>query len=158
MRSCGSPFRGARPAPAAHRQRGMTLVVSLVMLLMLTMFALSTMNLSNSNLKVVGNQQAQRAVEAAAQQAIERVISGSAVFKAGAQVAQTFTIDGFTVAVTAPVCERAVVPTGSTMSIEITVPEMALFEIQASTTDAVTGATVSVRQGVDLMLPSGNCI
>lgn len=157
MTSCGSPIRGTRPAPGAHRQRGMTLVVSLVMLLMLTMFALSTMNLSNSNLKVVGNQQAQRAVEAAAQQAIEQVISGSAVFKTGAQIAQTFTIDGFTVAVTAPVCQRAVVATGGSENIEIIVPEMALFEIQASTTDAVSGATVSVRQGVDLMLPSGNC-
>ena len=145
------------PQRCARQQRGMTLIVSLVMLIMLTMFALSTMNLSNSNLKVVGNQQAQRAVEAAAQQAIERVLSGSAVFKNGAQVAQTLTIDGFTVAVTAPVCVRSMVCNGCTENIEINVPEMDLFEIQASTTDSVSGATVSVRQGVDLMLSSGNC-
>lgn len=142
--------------PCARQQRGMTLIVSLVMLIMLTMFALSTMNLSNSNLKVVGNQQAQRAVEAAAQQAIERVVSGSAIFKA--PVAQSLTIDGFTVAVTAPTCQRSVACSGCSKDITVTnLPEMDLFEVQASTTDSVTGATVSVRQGVDLMMLQGYC-
>ena len=145
--------------PARH-QRGMTLIVSLVMLIMLTMFAISTMNLSNSNLKVVGNQQALRAVEAAAQQALERVVSGSAIFSAPA--AQTFTIDGFTVAVTAPVCIRSQIATGSGGGIPGSgsgglIPEMNVFEVQASTTDSFSGATASVVQGVDLMMLSGYC-
>ena len=140
--------------PARH-QRGMTLIVSLVMLIMLTMFAISTMNLSNSNLKVVGNQQALRAVEAAAQQALERVVSGSAIFSAPA--AQTFTIDGFTVAVTAPVCIRAQISTGGGIGIGGLIPEMNLFEVRASTTDSFSGATASAVQGVDLMMLSGYC-
>lgn len=140
--------------PARH-QRGMTLIVSLVMLIMLTMFAISTMNLSNSNLKVVGNQQALRAVEAAAQQALERVVSGSVIFNAPA--AQTFTIDGFTVAVTAPVCIRSQIATGSSLGIGTLIPEMDLFEVRASTTDSFSGATASAVQGVDLMMLSGYC-
>ena len=140
--------------PARH-QRGMTLIVSLVMLIMLTMFAISTMNLSNSNLKVVGNQQALRAVEAAAQQALEQVVSGSAIFSAPA--AQTFTIDGFTVAVTSPVCIRAQISTGSGIGIGGLIPEMNLFEVRASTTDSFSGATASAVQGVDLVMLSGYC-
>ena len=163
------PCASVLPSPAstvllcatgpARRQRGMTLIVSLVMLIMLTMFAISTMNLSNSNLKVVGNQQALRAVEAAAQQALERVVSGSAIFSAPA--AQTFTIDGFTVAVTAPVCIRSQIATGSGGGIPGSgsglIPEMNVFEVQASTTDSFSGATASVVQGVDLMMLSGYC-
>ncbi len=159
------PCASVLPSPAstallcatgpARRQRGMTLIVSLVMLIMLTMFAISTMNLSNSNLKVVGNQQAMRAVEAAAQQALERVVSGSAIFSA--PVAQTFTIDGFTVAVTAPVCIRSQIATGSSLAIGTLVPEMNLFEVRASTTDSFSAATASVVQGADLMMLSGYC-
>ena len=159
------PCASVLPSPAstvllcatgpARRQRGMTLIVSLVMLIMLTMFAISTMNLSNSNLKVVGNQQALRAVEAAAQQALERVVSGSAIFSAPA--AQTFTIDGFTVAVTAPVCIRSQIAAGSSLAIPTLIPEMNVFEVQASTTDSFSGATASVVQGVDLMMLSGYC-
>ena len=161
------PCASVLPSPAstvllcatgpARRQRGMTLIVSLVMLIMLTMFAISTMNLSNSNLKVVGNQQALRAVEAAAQQALERVVSGSAIFSAPA--AQTFIIDGFTVAVTAPVCIRSQIASGSGAGLSGVglIPEMNVFEVQASTTDSFSGATASVVQGVDLMMLSGYC-
>lgn len=139
-----------------HAQRGMTLIVSLIMLIILTMFALGTMNLSNSNLKVVGNQQAQRAVDAAAMQALEQVASGSNIFKA--PTAQTLTIDGFTVTVTAPVCKRSTPCSGCSKDISVTnLPEMDLFEVQASTTDSLTGATVSMRQGIDLMMLQGYC-
>ena len=134
----------------------MTLIVSLVMLVMLTLFALSTKTLSGTNLKVVGNQQAQRAVEAAANQALEQVVSGSNIFKVPAS--QSLTIDGFTVAVTAPACVRTEPCTGCSKDITVTnLPEMDLFEVQASTTDSVSGATVSVRQGVDLMMLQGYC-
>ena len=145
-----------RTAAGARAQRGMTLIVSLVMLIMLTMFAISTMNLSNSNLKVVGNQQALRAVEAAAQQALEQVLSGSTVFQS--PVTQTLTIDGFAVAVTAPVCIRSQIASGSSKDFGITnIPEMDLFEVVASTSDSISGATASLRQGVDLMMLQGYC-
>ena len=140
----------------ARGQRGMTLIVSLIMLIILTMFALSTMNLSNSNLKVVGNQQAQRAVEAAAQQALEQVVSGSNIFKT--PVGQSLTINGFTVAVTAPACVRSLACSGCSKDITVAnLPEMDLFEVQASTTDSLSGATASVYQGVDLMMLQGYC-
>jgi len=56
-------------------QRGATLVVALIMLVLLTLFAVSAMNTSIVNLKVVGNMQERSGALAATQQAIETVIS-----------------------------------------------------------------------------------
>lgn len=57
------------------RQQGATLMIALIMLIMLTLFAISAMNTSTTNLRVVGNMQAQAEAIAASQTAIEAVIS-----------------------------------------------------------------------------------
>ena len=56
-------------------QRGATLFIALVMLVMLTMFAVSSLNSSTINLKVVGNMQSRGEALNAAQEAIETTIS-----------------------------------------------------------------------------------
>jgi len=56
-------------------QRGTTLFIALVMLVMLTMFAVSSLNSSTTNLKVVGNMQSRSEALNAAQDAVETVIS-----------------------------------------------------------------------------------
>ncbi len=58
-----------------HKQRGNTLLVALVMLMLLTLVALSAMNASTTSIEVVGNAQLREEATAAAQQAIEVVIS-----------------------------------------------------------------------------------
>ena len=57
------------------RQQGATLMIALIMLIMLTLFAISAMNTSTTNLRVVGNMQAQQEAIAASQATIEAVIS-----------------------------------------------------------------------------------
>lgn len=61
-------------------QRGATLMISLVMLVLLTLFAISAINLSTTNLNIVGNMQARMEAQAAGKQAIEQVISSAANF------------------------------------------------------------------------------
>lgn len=56
-------------------QHGATLVIALIMLVLLTLFAISALNTSTTNLKVVGNMQARNEAFNAAQQAIDNVIS-----------------------------------------------------------------------------------
>ncbi len=56
-------------------QRGMTLVIALVMLILLTLFAVTALNTGTTNLKVVGNMQARSEALGAAQQTVETVIS-----------------------------------------------------------------------------------
>lgn len=60
-----------------HKQRGATLLVALVMLVVLTLLVLSAIRSSGTNLRIAGNMQMQGEVTAAAQQAIEQVISGN---------------------------------------------------------------------------------
>lgn len=56
-------------------QRGATLLVSLIMLVLLTLFAVSALNTGTTNLKVVGNMQSRSEAFNASQEAIETVLS-----------------------------------------------------------------------------------
>jgi hypothetical protein len=64
-----------REFAARTRQRGITLAIAMILMLVLTIVVLSAIRTTNVNAKVVGNMQIQRESEAAAQQAIETVIS-----------------------------------------------------------------------------------
>jgi Tfp pilus assembly protein PilX len=64
---------GANP----HRQRGATLIVSLIMLLLITMLAVSSFTLGKSNLQIVGNMQQRGQAFAAAEAAVATVISST---------------------------------------------------------------------------------
>lgn len=58
-----------------NRQQGATLLVTLVMLIMLTLFAISAMNTSTDNMKMVGNMQERAEAFDAAQATVELAIS-----------------------------------------------------------------------------------
>jgi Tfp pilus assembly protein PilX len=67
-RPCGTPPR---------RQRGITLITALVMLVLLTLIALTTFNVGKSNLQVVSNMQQRDEAAAAAREVIEETISNT---------------------------------------------------------------------------------
>jgi Tfp pilus assembly protein PilX len=73
-----------------HRQRGATLFVALVMLVVLTLLSISAIRSSSINLRIAGNMQMAGEATAAAQQAIEQVLSTN--FTA-APVASVITVD-----------------------------------------------------------------
>jgi Tfp pilus assembly protein PilX len=56
-------------------QRGATLFVTLIMLVVISLFLVSAMNTATTNLKVVGNMQARTEAISVAQEAIETVLS-----------------------------------------------------------------------------------
>lgn len=58
-----------------HAQSGATLVIALVMLILLTLFAVTALNTGTTNLKTVGNMQARSEAMDSAQQTIETVLS-----------------------------------------------------------------------------------
>ena len=60
-----------------HKQRGATLIVGLVMLVVLTLLVISALRSGNANLRIAGNMQTQGEATAASQQAIEQVISSN---------------------------------------------------------------------------------
>lgn len=57
------------------RQSGATLIVSLIMLVVLTLLVVAAMRSTRTNLRISGNMQMKTEVSAAAQQAIEQIIS-----------------------------------------------------------------------------------
>ena len=66
--------------PLARRQRGSTLLMGLIMLVLLTLMGLASVNMATSNLKVVGNMQYQQEALAAAQVSLNKVLSKGSYF------------------------------------------------------------------------------
>ena len=146
-------------------QHGATLLVVLVMLVMITLFVLSMIRLSNTNLRVVGNMQSQRALESGAQQAIEEKIGSIAFFNdAAGNTGQwptgtqtiTSTINGYTVNISRPSCFFSTPATGYSATSNIS-PEDTSWEIAVNASDSISGSTTAVVQGVKIRLPAGNC-
>lgn len=145
-------------------QRGATLLVSLVMLVVLTLFAVTAINLSNTNLRIVGNMQMQAEATAAAQLAIETVISNSD-FIITPPVPQTVDInhDGatdYTVTFSpAPACQYykpvakgdAGVPNKCFGSAGAAYCYWTTWDVSAVVSDPNTGASTTIHQGVQML-------
>ena len=90
-------------------QRGTTLLIGLIMLVLLTLIGVSSINSSTSNLKVVGNMQYQQEVLGAAQASINKVLSKGSYFSDPSTAPTSDTVDvtgdgaaDYTVALTPP--------------------------------------------------------
>ena len=146
-----------RPQRAARSsQRGATLLVSLIMLVVITLFAVTGLNLSNVTLRIAGNAQEQRIVQASVQEAIEQVLSNATLFVTGG-TAQTATINGHAVTVTAPACDFSVTLPGYSETAE-TAPEATFWEFQVSASDPLFGTSMTIHQGVRVPMLAGNCV
>jgi Tfp pilus assembly protein PilX len=69
-----------------RQQRGATLLVSLIMLVLMTLFAVTSFNLGKSSLQVVGNMQQRSQGIGAAQSTIEEAVSTTRFFEAPSAV------------------------------------------------------------------------
>jgi Tfp pilus assembly protein PilX len=89
-----------------HSQRGVTLIVALVMLVLMTLLALAAINLSTGNLKIVGNMQYQQEATSAAQSAINQVLSKGSYLSNPTTAPTSITVNvnggAYTVAMTPP--------------------------------------------------------
>jgi Tfp pilus assembly protein PilX len=165
-------FHGALP----QRQRGATLLVALIMLVMLTLFAVTMIRSGNVGLKVVGNQQTQKLMEAAAQQAIEQVMSNLGNFDAVNVIAPTTTVaQRVCINSTLPVAiPPATCPSGTQVDIapvrcissvrsqyDSLTQAMATYdnvwEVIATVSDSATGARSVYHQGVKIRMLSNSC-
>jgi hypothetical protein len=96
-------------------QRGVALVIGMVILIVMTLVLLSAVTLSTGNLKAVSNAQFRDAALAAANLAVEQVVSTAFMNAPGdVRVAVDIDQDGicdYTVDVPAPTCTRWTIPT-----------------------------------------------
>lgn len=147
-----------------RRQRGVTLVVGLIFLLVISLLAVSAIRFSSMNLKIAGNAQAQAEATAAAQQAIEQVLNSVANFYAplsARDIAIDIDNDGdadYDVAVAAPACLLMMATPGYSASFSGFAPQDGYWDIGAVATDSRTGVSVEVHQGVKArVLASAGC-
>lgn len=147
----------------AARQRGVTLIVGLITLVMVTLLVISAFTLSGNNLKAVGNMQFRNEAIAAANMAIEQTLSSpfttvNSPSSVNVDIDQDNTID-YVVDVAAPACIQAPPASvnltglsGVSSNIPNTSDYLTLWEITATVTSQSTGASVVVKQGVSQRL------
>ncbi len=137
-------------------QQGATLLVSLIMLVVLTLFAVAGFNLSSINLKIAGNFQQQKNVEMAVQQALTQAVSIVTTFTP-TPTALSITVEGIPVSVSLPACLQSVAATGYELNVGTDTPENNVWELRAVGTDPLGGATAAITQGVRLRMLANNC-
>ena len=149
-----------------HREQGATLLVTLIMLVVLTLFAVTAFNLSSVNLKIVGNFQVQKETEAAVQQAIAQVISTVGLFEAPAAISVCVPSGSTTlpcaanqhqITIERPRCNYTTAARGYTKRLGELTPEDTNWDVRATYTDAVTKAKAAIVQGIAVRMLSGNC-
>lgn len=101
-------------------QRGATLAVALVMLTLMTLLAVTAINMSTGNLKIVGNMQYQQEATSAAQAAVNQVLSRAAYLTQPANSPGQITVNvnghDYTVQVSRPCLKSAAVITIADLS------------------------------------------
>jgi Tfp pilus assembly protein PilX len=139
-------------------QNGATLVVTLIMLMIMTLFAIAAVNLSGANLRVIGNMQARNASEAAALWAIEDTLSSINWFGTNYAATRSVTApNGLTAQVQGRACKFALPATGYS-AVQPIVPEDTVWEFKVEVTDPVTNAKAAMWQGTKIRMLAGNCL
>jgi Tfp pilus assembly protein PilX len=138
------------------RQKGMTLVVGLIMLVVITLFVVSAIRLSTANLRTVGNMQARSEAAAASQRAIEDIMSSTAAFTAPDDVASPVTVDvnstEYSVEIPTPVCVQSEPVTGNSYDNSGLALQDTYWDVEATATNDASGASVTTHQGVRVRL------
>jgi Tfp pilus assembly protein PilX len=147
-------------------QRGATLFVGLIMLVLITLMVITALRLANSNLRAVGNMQFRDEAIAAANRAVNTVLESN--FTAS-PVAEVIAVDidedarpDYQVSIAQPVCVRASQASEELRS-SLSLPARlssestwsTVWEVDASVSAADTnlsGAAVRVRSGVRVLV------
>lgn len=140
-------------------QRGATLIVGIVLLVVITMIVISNFTLSSTNLKSIGNMQFRNEAVSAANIAMEQVITSTFFTSPTAQAINVDInkddITDYVVEVATPVCikaEQAAV--GSPSGIEVgdmggaSDEYNTLWDIEATVSDPTSGASLRMHTGV----------
>lgn len=128
-----------------RHQSGVTLVVGLIMLVLMTLLAMSAMRLANTNLKVVGNEQFQNEAQAAAAYALD-TLANQPTFAADNATTVTVNVGqaDYAVAVTKPACKRyRTIPKSELVTINAGIPSINANDVPCFTGSSSSPLTIS---------------
>ena len=162
-----------------RRQKGATLLVGLIMLVLLTLMAVTSFRLGRSNLQIVGNMQFRNETLRAAEEAVEGVISKPTSVTAASAASVDVNADGVpdvTITIT-PTLVQAHVKKNS--ALDLTDPGQlgctlgqaqafgvvgaatgnslcaaTLYDLAVVATQAATNTRVELHQGVSIQVPA----
>jgi Tfp pilus assembly protein PilX len=161
-----------RPSASRHSQQGVTLVIGLIMLVLITLVITTSFSLSTTNLRSVGNMQVRDEAIAATNSAIALYVGQvSSASPPSTDLTdprlddQTIDIDNdgtddYTVTFdVAPECVRAsqaINESLSSVTLPVTMTSAAfwnsIWEISATASDDRTGASINIHQGLRVLL------
>jgi len=142
---------------AQSHQSGLTLVVSLIMLIVLTLLVVSAIRFGNINLKITGNAQTQTEAAAAAQVAVEQqiqsVLNGSAKLSNIAAATSPVSTGGtsYAVATTKPACQLTKDVDTQTLNSNSSSDQLCFNQ------GNLTGPTQQLGGGTGVVMPSQAC-
>lgn len=139
-----------------QRQRGIVLVVSLLMIAVLALLATASINLGTGSALIVGNQQAEQATQAQADALVEETINNLDIFKNRVELAPEMR-DGFEVFRSKPVCVAFTVVPGFSFRQNAPAPQYNYFRFTVGAEEASSGAQARVQTGVRVLQPPGTC-
>ena len=149
------------------KQRGVVLVVSLIMLVVLTLLVVAAVNMSTTNLHIIRNMQSKMDARDAAEQVINQVVSNVNNFtmssaSTSAPDSGNHTVDGYQVTVQQPVCISATPARGWEQQYSINPTAGTRYNDNWSVTAQVTGGvtnseTSTVTQGVEVQQMLTGC-
>jgi hypothetical protein len=164
---------------ARQRQRGVAMVIGMIMLVLITLLVVSAINSGSVNLRIAGNMQAEEGARAVAQQAIEQVMGASANFyptptglnyNSATKTAQSTTpnydinndgVNEYVVWVAAPVCKVAAKEVPGRTADCINGARAGLYcwdtvwEVVGTATDSLTGVKQVITQGITIRFAPG---
>jgi len=144
------------------RQRGVSLLVTLVMLVVMSLLVVSAIRAGNSNLKTTANMQMRQEAIQAVQTAVDKILSDRTNFTAPAARSFDIAVDGasasYRVNVAPATCLMAVPVPGYSIDFLDSAPSDSFWDVKATTTDPDTGASATVLQGVRMRIdPTVTC-
>ena len=146
----------------SRTQKGAALVISLIMLVLVTLLVITALNLGSANFRAVSNTQFRDEAIAAANAAIQTRVASTFTAPPGtSNIPVDIDNDGdndYVVEVTPTCISATVAETADPSSLQLP-PSMSLastwntvWDIRAEVTDDDTGATVTIRSGVRVLL------
>ena len=146
-------------SPVASTQRGATLVIALILLVILMLFGISAISSGVVNLRISRNTQVAAEAQLAAQRVIDTQISSLATFTSPpAASASSVDVTGggttYSVLFAQPDCLYIRAAPGYSYALAPLAPKDTTWRVVATATDTNVGASVQVTQGVKVRLPN----
>lgn len=138
----------------SKKQKGFTLIISLMLLAGMSLMVASTVNLNSVDLQISFNTKIKHALNYSAIQGLEQVVSNVDNFYTPATY--TATINGNAVTVETAECLGAT-PVGGYSAAFPFAPEETYWRVKSTSSDANSGANISVYQGLRIKMPADNC-